>query len=392
MKIRLLFIPHAMPSHIIPLVALAKMLDTQLFDLAFLLPTNHHPLVKSLGFTVLNIDRQQGGLSVENKAIELFDPHIVVDDLSFTTAFSTRLRKIPRISIVRKGIIPLEAHSPEFRHSSNIDEHFNKVYKTASAESFWTPGSPAELFIGDVNIIPSIPSIETLPSTIENKDTYHYAGPLLLDDVALMKGLDLQIGGTRYADNREKVMQFLDNNAGRKIVFFTQGLTDIGEITTRAQTALQLLLNKGLAIITNIGKFNFDSPHFFSDTFLPMHMICEKCDFMIHHCGSGTYNYQLLYELPAIILGSNCYDRDEVAMKLQEQGAAHYFPANFEKAAFYRDFNKIVDLLIDAESSFYQAQKQSLHTLNSEITHTREAFDFCAIATQLYYKFYPTYV
>ena len=392
MKIRLLFIPHAMPSHIIPLVALAKMLDPHQFEPAFLLPTNHHPLVKSLGLTVLDIDRQQGGLSVETKAIETFNPHIVVDDLSFTTAFSSRLLKIPRISIVRKGIIPLEFHSPEFRHSSNVDDHFDKVYKSADTQTFWRPGSPAELFIGDVNIIPSIPSIETLPSTIKNKDSYHYAGPLLLDDMALMQGLDLKISGTRYSDNREKVMKFLENNASRKIVFFTQGLTDIGEITTRAETCLQILLSKGLAVITNIGKFTFDSTHFFCDTFLPMQMICEKSDFMIHHCGSGTYNYQLLHELPAIVLGSNCYDRDEIAMKLQEQGAAHYFPANFEKAAFYKEFNEIVDLLIDPEGRYYQKQKQSLHKLNSEIANTRKAFNFCNIATQLYYKFYPTFV
>ncbi len=59
MKIKLLFVPATMPSHIIPLMALARQLGKNIFECAFLLPKLYHAYAQSLGFTVLDIDRSK---------------------------------------------------------------------------------------------------------------------------------------------------------------------------------------------------------------------------------------------------------------------------------------------------------------------------------------------
>ncbi len=66
-----------------------------------------------------------------------------------------------------------------------------------------------------------------------------------------------------------------------------------------------------------------------------MHKACSHVDFMVHHCGSGTYSYQLMHQVPAIILGSRLYDRDEIAIRLNELGAACYLSADLEEGFFF---------------------------------------------------------
>ncbi len=108
MKTRLLFVPATMPSHMIPLMALARLLNGNLFECTFLLPQLYHGYARSLGFNVLDIDRKLSDRTTpEMTAIASCNPDVIVDDLSYTTAFSSRLTQIPRISIVRKGILPL---------------------------------------------------------------------------------------------------------------------------------------------------------------------------------------------------------------------------------------------------------------------------------------------
>ena len=207
----------------------------------------------------------------------------------------------------------------------------------------WEPKHHAELFIGDVNIIPALPSVEILPEEIKTDPSYVYAGSLLLSDEEMLTNMfnvKTPVVGKKMDDCRKPLHLFLEENKGRKKVYFTKGITAPVEIQKRAAACVISLLNRDVAIISNIGPVPEltaeQSTRYFTSSFLPMHTVCSMVDVMIHHCGSGTYNYQLAHQVPAIILGSKYYDRDEVALQLHKLSAACYISADLDDARYQK--------------------------------------------------------
>ncbi|GAA4331939.1 hypothetical protein GCM10023149_37990 [Mucilaginibacter gynuensis] len=388
--VKVLFIPNPMPSHIIPLIALAKKLNKDNFDTAFLLPKAFHAYVRAFKFNVLDIDKKaEDRTTPEMIAFSKFKPNVVVDDLSYTTAFSTRFGQIPRISVVRRGVIPHEINTPGYKHSSKAIQFLESIEKlNLPSLGMWTPKSIADLFIGDVNIIPSSASIEELPEQLKQDTSYVYSGALTLADDALMGNLTLL--GAQYEDNRAKVEAFVNTHADRPIVYFTHGLTEPTEITNKAQFIIKSLLNKGVAVITNFednsGISEEQRKLIFAAPVLPMQFICSHVNLMIHHCGSGTYNYQVLHEVPAIILGSRCYDRDDVAKQLNKKNAAVFISADLSDDLWYAKFEKAAESLLNPGSEEYQAQKSALALLNSEMRQSSTDFDFGDVIVKLLSK------
>jgi hypothetical protein len=391
MKDRVLFVPDMMPSHIIPLMALARQLKEDLFDYAFLLPELYHDYAKSLGFTVLAIDHKRADRSIpQMMAIEKFKPDIIVDDLSYATAFLTKLLKLPRIAIVRKGVLPFESNITGYEHScQHIGRVMDEIKEWAFDEvGMWKPQHFSDLFIGDLNIIPAVPSVELLPELIENKDAYIYSGPLVLHDEEIMaseKYLSLQ-----GKNPGKSIDDFLHAHRHRKTVYFTTGLTIIPEIHSRLTVCIRSLLNNGIAVITNEmnppGLSKEERSMLYTARLLPMHKVCSNVNFMIHHCGSGTYNYQLMHKVPAIILGSRLYDRDEIAVRLDELGAACYLSADLEDDTFFSRFGQAVSALLNTSSATFQKQSAILKQLNKEITDTRRKFNFTGIVSRLLHR------
>ena len=390
MTVRALFIPNPMPSHIIPLIALAKKLNKNSFQTAFLLPKIYHKYVRGFNLDVLEIDmRLEDRTMPEMIAFSKFKPHIVIDDLSYTTAFSTRFAEIPRISVVRRGIIPYEKNTPGYKHSSDAIRFLESVEKlNLPTLGMWKPNTIAELFIGNVNIIPSSSSIEELPDQLKDSTSYIYSGALTLPDNEVMENLPLL--SDRYEDNRYRVEDFFDNNKDRQIIYFTHGLIEPAEIASKAHFIVKLLLDKGAAVITNLqGYVDLNEERknrFFTAPVLPMGFICLHVNLMIHHCGSGTYNYQILYEVPAIILGSRCYDRDDVAAQLDKQGAAIFLSADLSEDLWYTKFQKAIGCLLNPDSEELQAQKKALAVLNLELKQTSESFNFGDIVLKVLKK------
>lgn len=368
-----------MPSHCIPLAALAKVL-VKSFACSFLLPKMFHEAVRTLGFTVLDIDRDpEKRLMPEIAAVQGFKPHMIVDDLSPTTAFITRMFKIPRVSVVRKGIIPFDANTPGYRHSSGLDEHFKSLNQIdlSSLVGAWKPSNLSELFIGDLNIIPSIPSVEVLPPKLRGDKSYIYSGPLLLRDDEILSCVRKIINVKSI--NPIAVEDFFNQNSRRRIVYFTMGLAMPEEIRKRAGYCIRSLLDKGAAVITNIPEYpsgiGDEANRVLVTDFLPNEKVCSKADLMIHQCGSGTYNFQLSHQLPAIILGTNCYDRDDVARRLHQLSAAHYIPDGLREEEHRRAFDRAAAELLHDTSPRFQEQKTVLARLSDEIAVTRRDFD-----------------
>jgi UDP:flavonoid glycosyltransferase YjiC (YdhE family) len=386
-----------MPSHLIPLIALAKLLRKSRFKVAFFVPEQFHAYVRSFNFTVLAREpgrdtaliadgeleaAHEAELASEVSAITRFEPHVLVDDLNICTAFSSRLTGKARISVVRKGVIPCEEATRGYCHSSGIPEYFDRVKETLSfCQDLWHPRDYYDLFKGDVNIIPSIPAIEALPPLLEDKSSYLYAGPLIIDDHEM-------IGPQTYTSDIYGAMDFFCcTNANRKLVYFTVGLAQPDHILKRAERCIQSLLAHGAAIFTNMvnlpGEAAGRQSRLFSSAYLPMHYICARADLMVHQCGSGTYGYQLRYELPGIALGSKCYDRDDVAIQLDALGASCYISEDLGEDAYAEKFNALVDQLLDSSSRLFAKQKAALAKIKKDTLAVQQNFSFEAVVQQV---------
>jgi hypothetical protein len=371
--VKILFIPHPMPSHLIPLIALAKKLRKEAFTIAFLVPHELGEYVRNNEFDIMPLNNKFDKLTQEMITISKFDPDLIVDDHNFYTAFSSRVMNKPRISIVRKGTIPGEKLSPGYRHSSGVNEFFDSISKMHhKGLDLWRPASISDLFTGDLNIIPSIPDLEVLPADLKNRETYIYSGPLLLTDRQMAGSLSFSSDVTTALDT------FIKNNHSRRLVYFTKGIADPAEILNRASVCVHALLShENVAVITNIRiEGAYDKSRCFSNSFLPMNAICAQAHLMIHQCGSGAYNYQLINEVPAVILGSKCYDRDDVAIRLQELGAALYIPADVPDDTYFSRFNEYTQLLLSENGEVKNKQRKALATIKQQVEQVQAAFHF----------------
>lgn len=229
--------------------------------------------------------------------------------------------------------------------------------------------------------MPSIPLVESLPSRLENKSSYVYAGPLLISDQEMMGPL------TYSGDIFGMIDAFFTKNADTKIVYCTVGLSEPSQLITRAQRCIRYLLDHNLAVITNVIDLPLDDAgqqsRLFASGYLPMDQVCSKVDLIIHQCGNGVYNYQLKHKIPGITLGSACYDRDDVAMKIEKLGAVGFIPAGLDDEAYNEKFSEMVRQLLDPSSEEYMTQKAALLKLHEEMIHVQQNFDFEKIVNQL---------
>jgi hypothetical protein len=110
-----------------------------------------------------------------------------------------------------------------------------------------------------------------------------------------------------------------------------------------------------------------------------MHFVCARADLMVHHCGSGTYHYPLLHGLPSITVGTQKYDRDDVAVRLEELGVSVHIPAPEECQRFVETFKSAVRRYFDPSGELMSWTKDQIETLRLEIERTVSAFDFAEV-------------
>jgi hypothetical protein len=405
-----LFVPNLMPSHFIPLVALARR-AAQASDIAcaFLLSRKLHKFAAHLGLRVLQVDRRmEEGLRPEMMAYAAFHPDVVVDDLSPTTGFFVRMMSLPRVSVIRKGLFPGDCYPPDYRHSSPAVEVFGAMRTlNLKAKSLWEPADAADLFVGDVNLIPSVPELEILPPALNGSSRYRYVGPLLLNDTELMTNLNRVWERTASSGESLRafdsgapqrgletvtndVAVFMEKSRPRRIVYFNIGIGYPAALFDNRLELIRAMLDTGAAVVSNIDTPGLEPQQrerFFAAPYLPMHLVCSKADLMVHQCGSGTYNYQIIHKCPAIILGSDCFDRDAVAMRLEEVGAATYIPAVDFAAGRVSAFSKALDELLDSESKRRQTQTQMLCELRARLLEAQQRFDFASLLRDLVARF-----
>jgi hypothetical protein len=385
---KVLFIP--MPggglAHLLPLLSLNKMLEHTSIETAFLVPRKRHEMLRQSGVDVLDIDH--AGFRSELPAYKRFEPDVVVDDASMSTGAATLFTGMPRLAIQRTGMFPGGVPRND-RHGHSMLEispgDLSRKFAGLAHLGLPAPKVFSDLFKAECKIVPGISSIELLPPPLQNDPTYFFSGPLLMDDYLVERfGGN---GGGRSTDinldnskNFVQLQKFFDLNRKRKRLYVTFGT--IAQATREMHDCLTFLLANDMAVVSSIRLDNLNAAQrelYFYAPYLPMHFVCSNIDLMVHHCGSGTYQYPLIHEVPSVIIGTQCHDRDDVGMRLAELGVAVYLPGPGENENFVRNFKQIVERYFEEEGGFMAEKKRNLAVLSGEVRRTAEAFDLEAV-------------
>jgi len=376
---KVLFVPlNEVLSHVIPLLALNRKLVGSNIETGFIMPRAGHRLFRQTGVNVLDIDHT--GLRTEMVAYGQFSPDIVVDDLSLSTGYATALSGMPRVTIQRTGLFPEgKPRNKNHRHSLKAVSIDVKELPDVTFMGLPQPQSVFDLFKANACIVTGVKSIEVLPESLRDHPRYFFSGPLLMDDFLVRDQAQLASGNFSLNDFQEfeSLREFLELNKERRVIYMTFGV--IARATQTLFDCLRGLLDMGVAIITSIKVDNLSPQQqssYYHASYLPMHFVCSHADLMIHQCGSGTYHYPLLHEIPAITIGTQCYDREDVALRLQELGTSIHIPAPDECADFIGRFQGAIERYFDESSDFHDETRKNIKKLKIEIEQTSASFEF----------------
>ena len=355
-------------AHIIPLIVLSCMLDDRSFEKVFFLSKHakdhYEPFYQKYNIRVSRVDAD-GTILAAAKACEAFAPDVIVDDFSYTAGFLRQLNGLPRVTIQRTGSFPHESRIESgFVHSSGLDEH--KLPKRVP-DGLVPPRSIADLFDAEAKVVPGVRSAEVLPERLKQDRTYSFCGPLLLSDIEVTSALRL----------------FLDKNKNRKKVYVTYGSAQ--KPPEEIIPCLQQIAERDIAIITNVeseelaGAFP-DS--YYYEGYLPMNFVCSQADIVIHHCGNATYHYPIMHLKRTIVLGTGCYDREIVALRLRDLQVAHYVPSPKSTTTFGKKFQSAFERVIHEGRQREVDRVERQKALLSEIKRTKNRFSFHDILSQ----------
>lgn len=381
---RVLFVPmpEGGPAHLIPLLALNRMLAGSSVETAFLMRRSQHEMVRQLGVNVLDIDHRNftdNGFRTELRAYRKFSPDVVVDDASLTTGYATEFSNLPRVAIQRTGMFPNEGpRNPNHRHSIRFLGDF-KDLPDVSFLGLKQHRTFSDFFRAKSKVVPGVRSLEVLPDELRDDPSYHFSGPLLMDDLFIQQFGQVRPETLDMDDFRKfgPLSDFFDRHAQRRVVYMTFGT--MARASTPIYECIRYLLNEGIAVVSSIKVEELTAGQqelYYYGGYLPMHFVCSKVNLMIHQCGSGTYHYPILNNVPAITIGTQCFDREHVALRLEESGVSVHLPAPNECDDFVALFKKAVGEYFEPAGAFMAEKRRRLALLNEEIRRTSSAFNF----------------
>jgi len=377
---RVLFVPmlEGGLAHLLPLLALNKMLNGTSAEAAFLVPRYQHEIIRQSGVQVLDVDHT--GFRTELPTYKKFAPDVVVDDASLTTGAATTLARKPRVAIQRTGMFPGSVpRNSNHGHSMQIGpKELKEEWATLAHFGLPTPQKFSDLFKADFKIVPGIRSIEVLPPPLQADASYFFAGPLIMDDYLVGKfNTSRAHVNLSEARNFDLLQRFFDAHRERRVIYATFGT--IARAGHTLFTCLQHLLDEGVAIVTSINVKGLSAAQqelYFWARYLPMSFVCSHVNLMIHHCGSGTYHYPIMSGVPGLTIGTRCYDRDDVAVRLEELGASVHIGAPEESEDFIEKFRQAIERYFGDGGEYIAEKKHNIAKLKEEIARTTAAFDF----------------
>ncbi len=305
-------------------------------------------------------------IEMEKRAYDLVKPSLIIEDTSCFTPLIAEKNGIPRISIQRTGIFRSiamhyrnENHVHSFLKGSNLAKsvNFSNLYNAEVSMFSTTDLRFLEQYITPkAKIIPGIPSIECLTESIENRASYFYSGPLLISDKP-SKNLS------------ERLEEFLSNNKHKPIVFITTGTID----RTPIENYIAFFVKRNYAVITtcNCAVNETYKNEVFYNRLLPLNHICSISNLMIHQCSAGIYHYPIMNGIPSLTIGTQCYDREDIALRLQELGVSGHIPHPDDDANYW-------DIFLEKINQFENktlVNFEMINTLQTEIQDTMLYFD-----------------
>ncbi len=274
----------------------------------------------------------------EKEAYEKVKPTLIIEDNSFSTPLIAEKNHIPRISIQRTGVFrSIDNHFKNINHVHSMQkgintERTNFFIKTNNSEI--PRFNDSDLYFlqqyakPKAKIIPGISTIERLPENIEDRESYFYSGPLIVMDKP-SKNLS------------DRLDEFLNNNKQKPIVFITTGTID----RTPIENFIEFFVKRNYAVITtcNCEVNEACKQAVFYNKLLPLNYICGISNLVIHQCGSGMYHYPIMNRVPSLTIGTLCYDREDIAQRLQELGVSGHIPHPDDNSNYWDIFLEMVN-------------------------------------------------
>jgi hypothetical protein len=358
-------------SHLIPLINLHRQLRRDVESAFFLsepMRKQHGTLLKAaFGLTILRADHNYT-ISSELAAYSEFLPTVVVDDTDLATAYARQSQRVPRVTILRTGVFPnMSPTNPQHSHSMG---HTAEQLPSVERYGFETYRRFGDFFQAEAWIVPGIRSVEVVDETLKGHPRCYFSGPLILDDMDVVP--------------RQPLEEFFRRNGGRRRVYLTYGVMQARDAPAAVVDGIRYMLERGIAVVSNVeaGRSSlleaFPSTYF-NAAYLPMHYVCSNVDLVFHHCGSGTYHYPLLHNRFSVTLGTQKYDREDVALELERLGVAKHIPSPLENPDFVHAFRACVDRYVIHADYDRAAVQSKLHVLREEILRTQAEFDFMRV-------------
>lgn len=303
----------------------------------------------------------------EQEAYRIVKPSLIIEDVSFTSPLIAEKNGIPRISIQRTGFFRAidERHKNE-KHIHSIMKGNSSLSKSVIFSDLNNLELPkyndSDLYFFQqylkpkAKIIPGIATIECLPDDIENRESYFYCGPLIIMDKP-SKNLEVRLD------------EFLNNNKQKTIVFITTGTID----KTPIEKFITFFVNRNYAVITTCHCEINDvyKESVFYNKLLPLNYVCGISNLVIHQCGSGMYHYPIINRVPFFTLGTQCYDREDIAIRLQELGVSAHIPHPDDNPEYWNIF---IEMVIKFENGTL-TDYEMMDKLRVEINQTMSNFE-----------------
>ncbi|WP_281310182.1 hypothetical protein [Flavobacterium flavigenum] len=342
-------------SHLIPLYVLQQKYLTNITGVKnqFLVNNNSQRFLMMQGVDCVPIDYgfdenlimskdllkiNQCVVEMEKKAYEMVKPSLIIEDTACFTPLIAEKNDLPRVSIQRTGIFRYidkffrnDKHIHSFHKGSNFVKSVDSSNLYNSELSMFKAADLCflEKYIKPkAKIIPGISTIERLPDNITDRESYFYSGPLLVMDKP-------------SKDLSARLEDFLNNNKQKPIVFITTGTVD----RTPIENFIEFFVKRNYAVITTCNCEINDKykQEVFYNRLFPLHYICGISNLVIHQCSASIYNYPIMNRVASLTIGTQCYDREDIALRLQELGVSGHIPHPDDNPDYWNVFLEMVD-------------------------------------------------
>lgn len=322
-------------GHFAPVVAVAKGLSKN-NDVTFMVQKYEPPHFMSVEDSCKILDRyginwtvhvDKKKLDWADKTLKIaddlsrFKPDVTICDWQLNFYRAVNLYDVPcKISILRaEQIVGYRRLSTDCKEKFPTDgaghlERFNKVLSKLNMPAV---SDCREQWMGDINIIPSIPELDAIPDplpNVYNNKKVEFVGPLFLNENNTVSTQVLE-----WIEQQKK--------SGNRLFVITLG-TVYGTIDNYRFLINSLKqLDESVLVICPIDEIFDELRNEFPDfnnikivRFVHLPVILNETDLVIHHFGHGVILHCLLAGCPTVSIPSYEYDREDNALRLEKIG------------------------------------------------------------------------